>query len=81
MPITPEILARVHAVLAESAQDPDSIMLWVACCLCFFGFLHSGEITASSASHYDPSAHLTVKDVQINSRENPTVVKVLIKVS
>ena len=27
MPITPEILARIHAVLAESAQDPDSIML------------------------------------------------------
>ena len=81
MSITPEILARIHTVLAESAQDPDSIMLWAACCLCFFGFLHSGEITASSASHYDPSAHLTVKDVQINSRENPTVVKVLIKAS
>ena len=51
--------------------------------MCFFGFLHSGEITVPSASHYDPSAYLTVKDVdvQINSRENPTVLKVLIKAS
>ena len=51
--------------------------------MCFFGFLHSGKITVLSASHYDPSAHLTVKDVdvQINSRENPTVLKVLIKAS
>ena len=52
-----------------------------AACVFFFGFLHSGEITAPSVSHYDPSAHLTVKDVdeQINSRENLTVLKVLIK--
>ena len=81
MPITPGILAKIHSVLAESAQEPDSIMLWAACCKYFFGFLHLGEITAPSVSHYDPSAHLTVKDVQINSRENPTVVKVLIKAS
>ena len=49
----------------------------------FFGFLHLGKITAPSVSYYDPSAHLTVKDVdvQINSRENPTVLKVLIKAS
>ena len=81
MPITPGILAKVHSVLAESAQEPDGIILWVACCLCFFGFLRSGEITAPSTSHYDPSAHLTVKDVQIDSRENPTVVKVFINAS
>ena len=77
--ITPEILAKIHSVLAESVQDPDSITLWAPRCLCFFGFLRLGEITAPSVSHYDPSAHLTVKDVHINSRENPTVVKVLIK--
>ena len=47
----------------------------------FFGFLRSGEIIAPSTLHHDPLAHLTVKDVQIDRRENPTVVKVLIKAS
>ena len=35
MPITPGILAKVHSVMAESAQEPDGIMLCVANCLCF----------------------------------------------
>ena len=36
MPINPGILAKVQPVLAESAQEPDSIMLWAACMLLGF---------------------------------------------
>lgn len=41
MPITPGILSKVHSVMAESAQEPDGIMLWVANCV--FGFYFQGK--------------------------------------
>ena len=58
-----------------------SILLWATYSMCFFGFLRSGEITAPSSSQYNPTMYLMVADVLLDSRENPTVVKVHIKAS
>ena len=54
-------------------------MLWAACCLAFFGFLHAGEFTVNSA--FQPSSHMTVDDLQADSLVNPTCFKVHIKCS
>ena len=53
VPVTPKILLQMRAVLVKSARNPDNIMLWAACAMCFFGFLRSGEISAPSSSQYD----------------------------
>ena len=53
-------------------------MLWAACCLGFFGFLHLGKFTSPS-NDYDPSWHLSVKDVTIHSTEKPTMPQVTTK--
>ena len=45
---------------------PDNIMLWAACCTCFFGFLRSGEIMVPSLKEYDPEGHLSVGDVALD---------------
>ena len=64
----------------ESSQ-PDKIMLWAACCTCFFGFLKSGEVTVPSQKDYDSEAHLSEGDVALDSLSSPTVVRVHIKTS
>lgn len=54
-------------------------MLWAACTMCFFGFLRSGEIVAPTAHTFDPSYHLTLEDITIDSPAAPQLVRVHIK--
>ena len=56
-------------------------MLWAASCMCFFGFLRSGEIVVPSDGAYDPSAHLSYGDVRTDSLVNPSYITVAIKAS
>ena len=51
-----------------------NIMLWAAMSLCFFGFLHSGEITIPTVHAFDPSYHLTLGDVSVDSQKCPSIV-------
>ena len=81
LPITPSILQRLRLVWERDPGNSDHIMLWAACCTCFFGFLRSGEIVVPSAEEYDPSAHLSYGDVTLDSRESPSVAQVNIKAS
>ena len=81
LPITPEILFKLRAVWSREAKNFDYIMLWAACCLCYYGFLRSGEITVPSETGYDSGVHLNMADISVDNAENPTVVKVKIKAS
>ena len=49
-------------------------MLWAACCTAYFGFLRVGEMTVPSLDAYDPSVHLSLGDVALDSRTAPTIV-------
>lgn len=42
LPITPDILLEMKRVWNKDPKNFDNVMLWVACCLCYFGFLWSG---------------------------------------
>ncbi len=67
LPITPAILLGLRRVWESLRHDYNSIMLWVACTTCFFGFLRSGEIAAPSAHSYDPTYHLVLEDVALDN--------------
>ncbi len=56
-------------------------MLWAACCLCFFGFLRSGEAVAPTVKDYDPRCHLSFDDMCVDNRANPSFLRVRIKAS
>ena len=56
-------------------------MIWAACCMCFYGFLCSGEITVPSRASYDPGAHLSQGDVAIDDPGKTTMVQIKIKAS
>ena len=54
-------------------------MLWGACCLGFFGFLRAGEFTVNGT--FDPTLHLTMADVQVDSSTDPQSFRVFVKCS
>ena len=65
-------------------QGPDAfkrIMLWAVSCICFFGFLRSGEATTPTQTAYNPSVHLSISDVSMDLRTAPTSIAIRIKAS
>ena len=82
LPITPQILRRLRKEWLDTDKPSfDSVMLWAACSLCFFGFFRSGELTSPSDHCFDPDVHLSFRDVAVDNRDHPTSVKVHLKSS
>ena len=81
LPITTEIMSRIHNILARSPNDHQSIMMWAACCTAFFGFLRCSEFTIASPNDFDPAAHLSINDIAVDNRNSPSLLRVTIKQS
>ena len=81
LPITPGILRKLREVWGKEAHLVDNIMLWAVCCMCFCGFLRSGEVTLTSSREFDPEADLSEGDIALDDLVNPTVFRVHIKAS
>ena len=77
----PSILRKMRVVLERERSNFDNIMLWAACCTCFFGFLRSGEIVVPTATSYNPAAHLSFGDVTVDRMDVPTIAQITIKAS
>ena len=71
LPITPSILEQLRRVWNRDPSEWDHVMLWAACCVGFFGFLRSGELTAPEKEKFDPKQHLTVKDIALDNQTAP----------
>ena len=56
------------------SSDPDMTTLWVAACVCFFGFFCSGEITVPSTQTSDPAVHLSWGDIAVDNPPSPTAI-------
>ena len=67
----------IHGILTLS--DYTQSMMGAACCVGFFGFLRAGEFTVNSS--FDPSIHLTLQDLQLDSTSDPSCLRVHIKCS
>ena len=46
------LLVGDKKVLDSHPEDPDTMMFWVVCCVSFFAFLHSAELTVSNSSGF-----------------------------
>ena len=81
LPVTPKILKLLRSVWSGNSSGFDSVMLWAACCMCYFGVLRSGEVTVPSLKEYDGGAHLSEGDVSLDSVKSPKMVQVRVKQS
>ena len=79
LPITPYVLRRVKAALDREPHKWDNVMLWSACCLGFFAFLRSGEMTSPSVNSFDPAWHLTPMDIAVDDLQSPSLIQISLK--
>lgn len=81
LPITPDILRQIKALWSAKPIQPDTVMLWAASCLCFFGFFRLGEITCSSPSTVKSHQELLIADLAVDNHSCPTFISVNLKQS
>lgn len=79
LPITAGIMRRLKLVWQSQGNSFDRSMLWVVACTCFFGFLRVGEATVPAQSAFDPSIHLSIGDVSVDSQTHPRAVMLRLK--
>ena len=79
LPITPLVLKLIRRVLTQEAQKYENVMFWAVCCLGFFAFLRSGEMTVQSRQAFDPTWDLTCQDIAIDNPEVPTLLQITVK--
>ena len=80
LPITPDILRAIRVQWCSSWDHHDTMMLWAAFCVGFFGFLRAGEFTVSEGS-FDPGSHLSFEDIALDCHFNPSVILIHLKAS
>ena len=81
LPITVQMLHDLKGVWQGAQDQFNASMLWAASCMCFFGFLRTGEIVVPSDAEYDISTHLSVDDILVDNIVAPKWLEVRIKAS
>ena len=79
-PITLQLLNLFYYLLnVQNTDNKDSLMLWAAVTLAFFGLLCLGELTCNST--FDPKHHLMNRDITFMPRSSPKYMLARLKVS
>ena len=81
LPVTAPVMRLLKRSWESQGASFDHQMLWATCCTCFHGFLRSGEATVPTLTAYDPSVHLSMADVSLDSASNPGMAILRIKAS
>ena len=81
LPITIDIMRSIQNVLSRAPERHDNILMWAACCTAFFVLLRCSEFTIPSQTGYDPTVHLSVADISVDSIITTPLIYVKIKQS
>ena len=81
LPITAGLMRSLKRHWESQGISFNTSMLWATACVCFFGFLRSGEATVPTQASYDAGVHLSISDVSLDSQSFPSTVMVRIKAS
>ena len=81
LPIAIHILHSIRRLLSQKPHSYANTMLWAACSLVFFRFLRVSEFTIPHEGSCDPSCHLSLQDIAIDSRDTPRLLQMVLKQS
>ena len=79
LPITLAALSAIKQLWERSEVTHNTLMMWAAATVCFFGFFRSGEITVPSVAAYDTTVHLAWGDVAVDNPSKPTAIRIKLK--
>ena len=65
LPITASLMRRIKAQLSLPPASYLKVLIWAACSIGFFGFLHAGEFLVPDGAQYDPSRHLSLSVINL----------------
>ena len=74
-------MEHLRIVLSKHPGNYKDIMIWVACCLAYFGLLRVSEFTTSSPDHFNSSTDLLLSDVALDNRASLTTIQITLKQS
>lgn len=74
LPITADLMRILKRSWELQGLSFNTSMLWAVACVCFFGFLRSGEATVPTQASYDAGTHLSISDVSIDSQSCPSTI-------
>ena len=75
------IIQQIKQQLLKRPHDYSNILIWAVCCTAFFGFLRCSEFTVPQEHEYDPTVHLSYKDVVVDCSRDPQITHIHIKQS
>jgi len=67
--------------LSKEAPSYDNTTFWAMCCTAFFGFLRVSKFTIPAGGSYDPSCHLSLRDIAVDNRANPHLLQLFLNQS
>ena len=81
LPNTIGIMKDIMHLISQKPKTYNNSMMWVACCLAFFGFLRVSEFTIPSDTQFDEEVHLCLDDISVDCRGNPQALRLRLKQS
>ena len=67
LPITASLMRRIKAQLSLPPTSFLKVHIWAACSMGFFGFLRAGEFLVLDGVQFDPSRHLSLADIVLDT--------------
>ena len=65
LPITASLMQHTKAYLSADPVAFINVLIWAACCVGIFGYLHCGEFLLLEADQFNANRHLTIATMSL----------------
>lgn len=70
LPVTPWILSILGGALLHTPDTYEQLLIWATCCVGFFAFMRSGELTLAAGEKFDATRHMTPRDIAVDNAQS-----------
>ena len=76
LPISQPLFRQLRTFWLQQTSSYEHIMLWVVCCVCFFGFFRLGELIPASDTADNASRQVQLSNLAADCPHNPTMLSI-----